>query len=81
MKTAAVVGAGSFGTALASALVARGLEVTLWGRNPEVIQEIQDTHSSLTYLPGVHLPEGIHATVDLEECRHAELVLLAIPSQ
>lgn len=81
MKRAVIIGAGSFGTAMASTLVRRGLEVTLWGRNPAVVDEINQLGTNLDYLPGVHLPQGLRATADLAVCQEAELLMLAVPSQ
>lgn len=81
MKRAVIIGAGSFGTAMASTLVRRGMEVTLWGRNAAVVEEINQSGTNLDYLPGVHLPQGLKATVDLAVCEDAELLMLAVPSQ
>jgi glycerol-3-phosphate dehydrogenase (NAD(P)+) len=76
----AVVGAGSWGTAVA-ALVARNAEVTLWARDGDLAARIDAEHENATYLPGVALPENLRATGDLEGvCRGADVVVVAVPS-
>jgi len=81
MRQAVVVGAGSFGTAMAAALVRRGLEVWLWGRNEAVVGEINRSNTNLSYLPGVHLPGELRATTDLSVTAKADLLLMGVPSQ
>lgn len=76
----AVIGAGSWGTALASVLVWNGHDVSLWARNPRVVQEIQEDHTNRKYLADATLP-AIDATTDIGQAiSGAELVLLALPS-
>jgi glycerol-3-phosphate dehydrogenase (NAD(P)+) len=78
----AVVGGGSWGTALASHLARSGLPVSLWIREPEVAHEVNERHRNETYLPGVELPAGISATPDLAVAvRQAEAVLVVVPSE
>ena len=78
---ATVIGSGSFGTACATVL-AHNCDVTLWGREPHLIDEINRTRQNATYLPGFTLPERVHATSDLEAAlAGAELVIVAVPSQ
>ena len=50
-----VIGGGSWGTTVAS-LVARNAPVTLWARNPDTVNEINERHTNETYLPGATLP-------------------------
>lgn len=52
-KRIAVIGAGSFGTALAMTLSGRGHTVTMWARRKEQIEEMSKEHSNSHYLPGV----------------------------
>jgi glycerol-3-phosphate dehydrogenase (NAD(P)+) len=80
-REAAVLGAGSWGTAIAAHLGSIGHDVTLWGRDPDLIDAIRTTRVNPTYLPGVALPALIHPTTDLatalEGVRH---VIVAVPS-
>ena len=77
-----VLGTGQWGTALAQVLVDAGNEVSMWGRNAEVIDEINDNHCNSKSLPGISLPDSIEATTDIERSFDgAGAILLAIPSQ
>lgn len=79
---AAVLGGGSWGTALASLLARTGHPVRLWLRQEAVARHLNAAHENPVYLPGVRVPEGIRATVDLAEALEgAELVLMVIPSE
>src|SRR5699024_9943179 len=62
--TAAVMGAGSFGTAYAKVLRDAGTDVTMWARRPEVAEAISQTGENPAYLPGLRLPDGLSATTD-----------------
>ena len=76
-----VLGAGSFGTTIASVISNRN-DVLLWARAPELADEISTRHTNSTYLAGFPLPERLRATSDLEEAvRHAEMLIVAIPSK
>ncbi|WP_028610516.1 NAD(P)H-dependent glycerol-3-phosphate dehydrogenase [Paenibacillus harenae] len=80
-KRAAVLVAGSWGTALASVLACNGYEVMLWTRNAEQASGIRDTGENSRFLPGVKLPELIYATTDMQEALDgAELALFVAPS-
>lgn len=82
MAKIAVMGAGSWGTAFALVLADAGNEVKLWGRRPELCEEINSRHESSDYLPGVTLPDAISATDDPAEALvDREAVVLAVPSQ
>lgn len=77
----AVLGAGSWGTALASAFAKNGSAVTLWGRNPSVVDEINHEHRNSKYLPEGSLAPNLVATTDLEKAvAGAEVVLFSVPS-
>lgn len=79
---AAVIGAGGWGTALATVLSAKGYEVHLWIRNHELYKTILLKRINETYLPGVKLPVTIRPTLSLEEALWGkELIILAVPSQ
>ncbi|BCJ85372.1 NAD(P)H-dependent glycerol-3-phosphate dehydrogenase [Effusibacillus dendaii] len=65
-RSVAVIGAGSWGTALAMVLADNGCKVSLWARRQEVVDEILSEHTNSRYLPGVKLPDSIVASTDLE---------------
>ncbi len=80
--TAAVMGAGAWGTALAKVLADAGSEVRLWSRRAEVADAINTTHTNSGYLPGITLPGTIRATTDAAEALDGlTTVLLAVPAQ
>ena len=82
MTRAAVIGAGSWGTAFAQVLVDAGSETILWARRPELASAINRTRHNPDYLPDIQLPPTLKATADPEEAlKGAELVVLALPSQ
>ncbi len=77
----AVVGAGSWGTALAAVLAKNGHRTTLWSRGDEVADAINEKHENKVYLPGIKLPESLTSATDLETAvSAAELVLSVVPS-
>lgn len=77
----AVLGAGSWGTALASTLVKNGHDVVLWGNNQDVIDEINQCHHNYRYLPDVILPQELCATLSLEKAIQAtQAVLFVVPT-
>ena len=78
----AVVGAGSWGTALALVLARKGLKTTLWCRRRELEEEIKETRQNSYYLPQIHIPPQVTPTSDLEEAvRGCQVVVLSVPSQ
>jgi glycerol-3-phosphate dehydrogenase (NAD(P)+) len=79
---AAVIGAGSWGTALAIQLARAGHAVTLWARNEEHVREMQESRENKRYLPGVTLPPPLNPTADLEQAVRAgaRLLVCAVPS-
>lgn len=81
LQRAAVVGAGSWGTALAKHLADMGHEVMLWAHRPEHARAIESTRENKQYLPGIALPAALHATSDFSEALgRAEMVLSVVPS-
>ena len=82
VSKAAVLVAGSWGTALASVLADNGLEVSLWSRNREQVEEINTRHTNRRYLPEAVLHERIRATTSMQEALEgAGAVIFAAPSQ
>ncbi len=82
MVTAAVMGAGSWGTAFSIVLADAGHDVRLWGRRDETCANVNERHENTEYLPGIELPVAVRATADpAEALADAELVILAVPSQ
>lgn len=78
----AVIGAGAWGTALASVFARAGHTVVLYGRDAATVAEINESHTNRKYLADAVLPATLTATVDLADCaRDAELVFLVVPTQ
>ncbi len=80
LPSATVIGAGSWGLALASLLAERGLRVQLWGRDTEAMIALRKTRRHPRYLPDLGLPESVLATSDWAELQPAEAVLFTTPS-
>lgn len=80
-KTFAVLGAGSWGTALAMHLARVGHRVQLWARRPEQASAIESERVNAQYMPGMQIPAGVHATCDLEEALgRADVALSVVPT-
>jgi len=75
-----VIGAGSFGTALAVLLTRGGLRTTLQARTPEQAQRLQSERENAAYLPGVELPAGLRIEPASAGVARADYVFLAVPS-
>lgn len=81
MKRIAVIGGGSWGTALSIIAARANHTVRLWSRNAEVIDSINRQQVNSVYLPGIRIPEALIATNEIAEAlERAELVILAVPS-
>jgi glycerol-3-phosphate dehydrogenase (NAD(P)+) len=81
MRTVTVLGAGSWGTALAVHLARVGHDVRLWARDGALVDEIASRRANAVYLPDVRLPDTASVTRDMREAlAGAELVVSAIPS-
>ncbi len=81
MKKVGVIGAGSWGTALAAHLGERGAPVVLWGHDARRIADMRASRLSEAYLPGIPLCEAIAPTSSLEDVLDAELLLFVTPSK
>ena len=81
MSVVAILGAGSWGTALAAHLGRVGHEVRLWARDPLVADEIARQRTNSTYLPGIELPANVAAKEDIASAlAGATIVVAAVPS-
>ncbi len=77
----AVLGAGSWGTALAALIARHGYPTVLWGRDRAVVAAIDRAHENPHYLPGIALPDTLRATTDLAQAlAGCGLVLVVVPS-
>ncbi len=81
MKKIAIIGAGSWGTALAVVAARAGHSITLWSRNEDVVSSINERRVNSRYLTTTSIPETVSATADIPTALHeASMVLLAAPS-
>jgi glycerol-3-phosphate dehydrogenase (NAD(P)+) len=80
-SSVAVLGAGSWGTALAIHLARTGHDVRLWARDPDVVVEIERTRRNSRYLPGLVIPDLVSPTCDMHGALGgASHVVFALPS-
>lgn len=76
-----VLGAGSWGTALSLLLNKNGHQVKLWSALEDEVKLLQEKREHPNKLPGVHIPEAVEITSDLEGClKDPDVVVLAVPS-
>jgi glycerol-3-phosphate dehydrogenase len=81
-KNITVIGAGAFGTALAQTAARNGNKVTMYARNQEVVDKINNEHINPHYLSEFELSSLISATSSVQESINgADFVILAIPTQ
>lgn len=79
--TLSVLGAGSYGTALAISIARKGLPVLLWGHDPEDIKKLSHDRANEAFLPGVPFPDTLSLTSDLSEAVQASRdLLIVVPS-
>ena len=81
LTSATVIGAGSWGTAIAFLLSLRGLNVQFWGRDAELMAQIRDSRRNERYLPDLVLPDNILVTSDLAALQLADMVVFVVPSK
>jgi len=82
VQNIAVVGAGSWGTALAKLLADKGEDVTLWAYEPEVVESINREHRNNIFLPNTELPSSLKVTNNIEESLAGkDVAVSAIPVQ
>jgi len=76
-----VIGAGSWGTALANLLAGKGLDIDLWVREHDVFNQIAEDHMNHTFLPGVHLSSNLTPVKTFEAAlAEKEMALIVVPS-
>ena len=78
LQSLSVIGAGSYGTALAIAVASKGFKVTLWGRNAKSVETMAQKRQNERYLPGISFPQSLVLTASLEECVKASPNLLVV---
>ncbi|HEY8194460.1 MAG TPA: 2-dehydropantoate 2-reductase N-terminal domain-containing protein, partial [Hyphomicrobium sp.] len=78
LRSVSIIGGGAWGTALAQTLAHGGAAVTLWAREPEIVDDINARHVNRVFLPGVDLNHSIRATADLAAIAKSD-VILAVP--
>ncbi len=80
-KKISILGAGSWGTALAILAARNGCQTTLWGHNPQHIQQLRQHNENQRYLAGFPFPDNLHVTASLEEaCQFSNIQLISVPS-
>lgn len=80
-KTVAILGAGSWGTAIAIHLAQYGHPVLLWGHNPQHVALMAKNQENTQYLPSIPFPEKLSPCADLDSClMQADFVIIAVPS-
>lgn len=80
IEKTAILGAGSWGTALAWLWGKDGRQISLWGNNPDRVGRVQKTRENSDYLPGLRLPDSVRVTSDLRDCAGADLIAFVTPS-
>ena len=82
MTRVAVLGSGSWGSALSVVLADAGASVRLWARRPDLADQITRTRENSDYLPGVRIPDSVRPTADVfAALADADVVVFAVPSQ
>lgn len=76
-----ILGAGGWGTALATLFAEQGMPVNLWGYEAAQVKLLRETRTNAQYLPGVTLGESITPTNDLGDCAEADVILVVTPSK
>lgn len=82
MRKIGVVGAGSWGTALAITLAEKGHDVKIWDINQEHLMELKEHRENIRFLSGIKFPEKLNAAMTLEETmKDVDVVLCSAPAQ
>src|SRR5690606_13292945 len=78
---ATIIGAGSWGTALAVVLESNGHDVIIWAREQEIADNINTNNHNPTYLPDLNIPPAIKCSTNIADCLHdRDLIVFATPS-
>lgn len=76
-----VIGAGSWGTAIASVISGKGIQTFLWGHDPKHVESLKKERENKKYLPGFKFGENLHPTNDLKEAiENSKTVCMVVPS-
>lgn len=81
MTTVSILGGGAWGTALALTAHRAGNQTTMWTRNADQIQEMQQTRENSKYLSNISLPDDLKITSSLEHAVQSNIIILACPAQ
>lgn len=82
IRTATVIGGGSFGTVIANILADNNIQAIQWLRNPDIADAINQQHLNPQYLPGIALNPALRATNNLEEAvTGADVIFVSVPSK
>jgi glycerol-3-phosphate dehydrogenase (NAD(P)+) len=76
----AILGAGSWGTALAWLWGKDGRQISLWGHDGDRVERMRETRENGDYLPGLKIPGSVRLTSELGDCAGADLIVFATPS-
>ena len=80
-RSAGVIGAGAWGTALAQVTGWAGLDTLLQAREPDVVESIRERRTNEAFLPGVTLDDHVHVTTELADLGASDLILAVPPAQ
>lgn len=81
LQSVGIVGAGAWGTALATVARRAGRDVVLWAREPETVSAINGVHRNPVFLPGVALDPAIEATGQFDRVAGCDMLLMVTPAQ
>ena len=79
-KSTAILGAGGWGTALASLWAKDGRDIVLWGHNPERVEQFRSSRENKDYLSGIKLPDNVRITSELSDCAESGVIVFVVPS-
>ena len=81
MKNVSILGAGTWGCAIAILLANKGHNVTIWTKIEKEAQQLKEDRKNVKNLPGAELPEQVTVTLDLEEaCKEKDVIVMAVAS-
>ena len=81
MQSAAVIGAGSWGTTQAAMLAWRGIQVQFWGRDASLMAEIAATRKNPRYLPHLELPSKVEVVTNAADLKPVDMLVFVVPSK